>query len=188
LPVDIDIKLVIFSIIRSGNCKVLMNTASFFKDIWKSWRILAAMISLYFLYSPALLAQKDNIQFSHLSVDEGLSQSTVFSIAKDQAGFMWFGTRDGLNKYDSRRIKIYKNDPRDSTSLSNNAVMSLLTDASGQLWIGTGLGLNRYDPGQDSFRRVHFKFDPAFSIPGNHILALFEDRAHNIWVGTREGG
>lgn len=100
---------------------------------------------------------------------------------------MWFGTRDGLNKYDSRRVRTYKNDPQDSTSLSNNAVMSLLTDSRGQLWVGTGSGLNRYRPEQDNFQRVNFTFDRVFSMPGNHILALFEDRAQNIWVGTREG-
>lgn len=147
----------------------------------------AGLFLLLLLINFTCLAQNVNIKFNHLSVDEGLSQSTVFSIAKDKEGFMWFGTRDGLNKYDARSIKLYKNNPDDSTSISNNAILSLLTDSKGNLWVGTGLGLNLYDPVEDNFIRVKLGHARPTSLLGNHILSIFEDRSANIWVGTREG-
>ncbi|WP_114781889.1 hybrid sensor histidine kinase/response regulator transcription factor [Botryobacter ruber] len=147
---------------------------------------VALIVLLYFFISP-VLAQNSTIKFNHLSVDEGLSQSTVFSITKDKDGYMWFGTRDGLNKYDASKVKVYKNNPEDSTSLSNNAIMSLLSDSKGNLWVGSSLGLNLYNPVKDNFTRIKLDTGLPASLSGNHILTIFEDRSANIWVGTRDG-
>ena len=67
-----------------------------------------------------LLAQSENIRFDRISIEDGLSQSTVFTILQDRQGFMWFGTQDGLNKFDGYQFTIYKNDPEDPTTISDN--------------------------------------------------------------------
>jgi ligand-binding sensor domain-containing protein len=66
--------------------------------------------------SPVLLAQQSTISFRHITTNDGLSQSNVTSIIQDREGFLWFGTQDGLNRYDGKTLKVYKNDP------SNNKV------------------------------------------------------------------
>jgi ligand-binding sensor domain-containing protein len=83
------------------------------------------------------------LQFEHLSVEHGLSQSTVKCILQDSMGFMWFCTEDGLNRYDGHGFKVYGHDPGNADSLTNDSVLSLHEDRSGVLWIGTqGWGLD----------------------------------------------
>ncbi len=86
-------------------------------------------------------------RFMKLSVEQGLSQSTVFSILEDSRGFMWFGTRTGgLNRYNGYEFTAFKNNPQNKNSLSSNEVISLYEDFSGTLWVGTrNGGLNRFD-------------------------------------------
>ena len=93
--------------------------------------------------------------FSHLSVDDGLSQSTVFSICQDSSGFMWFGTMDGLSRYDGYEFRVWRNSPSDTTSLSSDIVNCVFADMSGRVWAGTSDGLSLYDAASDSFRNYH---------------------------------
>src|SRR5688572_30912294 len=95
----------------------------------------------------------EGFTFDHLTVEEGLSQSSVFAITKDADGFMWFGTRDGLNRYDSRNIKVYRNKENNARSLSGNSINCLMVDRQKKLWIGTNEGLNIYNAETDDFSR-----------------------------------
>ena len=110
------------------------------------------VLSLCFtLLSVTVLAfEKD---FGHLSIADGLSQMSVVSITQDSDGYMWFGTRDGLNRYDGKVFKIFRNDIEDTLSLSDNYIKVLISDSKGGLWIGTAGGLNYYDNISDSFTR-----------------------------------
>ena len=133
-------------------------------------------------------APSSKISFNHLTVENGLSQSSVLSIAQDSIGFMWFGTKDGLNKFNSQTFEVYKHDERNPASLSSSRnINTLLTDKKGNLWIGTQNGLNLYLPESNSFR--HFVNDPndQGSISNNIIRHLFQDRQGNIWAGTENG-
>ena len=90
--------------------------------------------------------------FNHLNVDDGLSQSSVTCIFQDTKGFMWFGTQDGLNRYDGYKFKIFKNIPNDSTSLTDNFIFSILEDEFGALYIETQSGnIHKYNPISESF-------------------------------------
>jgi hypothetical protein len=99
--------------------------------------------------APQIVApQRPNavIRFQKISLEEGLSQGIVNVILQDQRGFIWFGTQDGLNRYDGYNFKVYKTNPEDPTSLSDNWVESLFEDKDGYIWIGTYQGgLNKYD-------------------------------------------
>ncbi|RDC64442.1 hybrid sensor histidine kinase/response regulator [Adhaeribacter pallidiroseus] len=135
---------------------------------------------------PGLLqAQNADIRFAHLKKEQGLSHSTVRSILKDQQGFMWFGTQDGLNKYDGNKFTVYRNNPNDPKSLRSNDINLVYQDKAGRLWIGSfGGALSLYNRKTDSF--IHFVDNPANNqaLSNKDITALWEDRQGQLWVGT----
>lgn len=96
----------------------------------------------------------EHYYFKNLSVQNGLSQNTVNAILQDKQGFMWFGTKDGLNRYDGLSFRKFKHDDRTRRSIGNNFITALYEDAKGNIWVGTDVGLYIYNPEKDSFR--HF--------------------------------
>ena len=120
-----------------------------------------------------------------LSLEEGLSQSTVFSMAQDSAGFCWFGTQDGLNRYDGYQFEVFKHEPFDSTSLADNQVSALACDTKNRLWVGFGFhGLDVFIPETNTFR--HFtKTNNGLS--SDLITCLRAGKDGHIWVGTSFG-
>ena len=102
---------------------------------------------------------------------------------------MWFGTEDGLNRYDGYAFTKFKHDPDTPGSISGNNIWCLHVDRDGYLWIGTfSAGLNRFDPETETFTRfVHDPSDPS-SISSNRIRSIAEDARGDLWIGTRDGG
>jgi signal transduction histidine kinase/ligand-binding sensor domain-containing protein/DNA-binding response OmpR family regulator len=134
----------------------------------------------------AVFSQTPEIQFNHISTSEGLSQSSVIAIHQDKLGQMWFGTRDGLNKYDGNSFTIYRNISEDKTAISNNDILSILEDKEGFIWIGTYNGLNKYDPKKDTFTN-YFHSNNKNSLSNNTIWTLKEMSNNEIWIGTADG-
>lgn len=127
-----------------------------------------------------------NIRFGQISVEDGLSNSSVNCLIQDRLGFLWFGTDDGLNRFDGYEVKIFRNNPSDTTSLSENTIWALFEDRSGYLWIGTRRGdLNKYDPFTDKFQSWNLKSDGKSEIG---ISYIYEDKLGFIWVGTYKHG
>ena len=93
---------------------------------------IVIILSFFILLLPNQLQAQDVINFSHLSIQDGLSNRNVLSVFQDHYGFMWFGTNDGLNRYDGKNITVYKNDPLDTNSLSNNVVLSIYEGKDGE--------------------------------------------------------
>jgi signal transduction histidine kinase/ligand-binding sensor domain-containing protein/DNA-binding response OmpR family regulator len=141
--------------------------------------------------SPKASAPYEEIEFEHLSLEHGLSQSQVTSIAQDQLGFLWFGTYDGLNRYDGYRFTIYKHDPADSSSISNNLVQALYAPRDGKaavLWVGTSNGLNKLDLAKDTFTRYYpALWDDTYNSSSNSISAIVEDRFGALWIASYAG-
>ncbi|MFN8456714.1 MAG: two-component regulator propeller domain-containing protein [Anaerolineae bacterium] len=162
---------------------------------WNSinWvRLLALVVSLCLLsLSPTTLSQAaaPTLHFEHLSLEQGLSHGTVFSIVQDQTGFLWFGTPSGLNKYDGYTITVFKHDPANPKSLPNDNAGNLYIDRAGIIWIGTwGSGLVRLDPSTEEFSS--YTVDPAKpdSLSSDRVQTIYEDRSGTLWVGTAGGG
>ena len=129
-----------------------------------------------------------HIKFEHLSVEHGLSHSGVLCILQDSKGFLWFGTADGLNRYDGYTFRVYKHDPEDPHSWSKNLVESIYEDRSGELWIGTADGLNRFKHDTEQF--IHYRHNPEdpYSLSSDSIVTIYEDRSGVLWIGTSGGG
>ncbi len=155
--------------------------------------IFKVCIFLFAAFATPLIAQQHIWQkamsFRHVSVEQGLSQSTVYASLQDKRGFMWFGTADGLNKYDGYTFTIYRNHQSNPHSLSNNFVQALHEDKAGTLWVGTrDGGLNRFERATGTF--TAYKYDPtnAASLSNNYVSSICEDSSGTLWVGTEGGG
>lgn len=147
----------------------------------KSWFLL-------FLLSGSFFTAFSQLSFDHLSVSNGLSQSTVLSICKDSRGYMWFGTRDGINRYNGRNIKIYRhNDKKHSSISADDYIYAIAKSKDNNLWIGTQNGLNYYRPDLDAFEQLYHNDKNPSSISGNAVLSIHEARNGKIWFGTNTG-
>jgi signal transduction histidine kinase/ligand-binding sensor domain-containing protein/ActR/RegA family two-component response regulator len=133
--------------------------------------------------------QQNDFQFRHLTVDDGLSHSTVNSIYQDRMGFMWFGTDMGLNKFDGARFTVYKHNPADTSSIPSDHISAVLEDSYGMFWIASGYnGLYRFDRKNEIFHSYVNKPGDTRSISSNAARTLFEDSHRNLWIGTAGGG
>ena len=130
---------------------------------------------------------RETLSFDHLSLQDGLSQSVVLSMAQDPRGFLWLGTQDGLNRFDGYNFRIFKHDPEQPFTLLDNMIPALVVDHTGTLWVGTNAGLDRYDPLREEFTHyVNDAQDPN-SLSANPVTALVADPTGYLWVGTGFG-
>lgn len=141
---------------------------------------------IFLLHSVCSKNFPQSIPFGRLTTENGLSNSFVNCLLQDRTGFIWFGTDDGLNRFDGYEVKVYRNDPNDESSISENIIWALCEDHSGKLWIGTKSGgLNKYDPLINKFE--HWELDSA-SAEEINITYIYEDSKSNIWIGTYRNG
>jgi ligand-binding sensor domain-containing protein len=148
------------------------------------------MVGLLLALFPALALTNTGSgpRFERITTADGLSQGTVLAILQDQHGFMWFGSQDGLNRYDGYEIRVYRHDPNRDDSLSSNSIYSLLEGSDGYIWVGTSNGgLNRLDPGTGRFKRYNHAPDRPDSLSYRNVTTLFMDSAQRFWVGTFQG-
>ena len=161
-------------------------------------KLLLTLILLQFINS---YAHRPRIEFTRLTVQDGLSQSWVISIYQDKYGFMWFGTNEGLNKYDGYNFTVYKNNTEDKSTISNNGISSIYEDTKGNLWIGTENGVNLYDRNKDRFiylnslsHKVIVDFlelenGKIFIVSRNKGLYLYDlakDSVTSSWTGEKD--
>jgi len=151
---------------------------------------LRSAARLLMLLLPALCAaQQESLQFDHITSEQGLSDNYVLCAMQDRYGYMWFGTRDGLNRYDGHTFTIYRHQSDDPGSISDGSVNCIFEDSDGAIWIGThSRGLNRFDPISERF--IHYQHDPNDdrTIPSGRVISICEDAGHNLWIATTEPG
>jgi signal transduction histidine kinase/ligand-binding sensor domain-containing protein/DNA-binding response OmpR family regulator len=140
-----------------------------------------------------LFAQKNNIinwpqpKFKHFTVKDGLPENSVFAIEQDYLGYLWFGTQNGLVKYDGYLMKVYQSDLSKSQSDEGRFITCIYEDKLNTLWIGTLEGLTQYDRVKDTY--VNYNCNPSDnkSISSNNVNCVYEDNSGNLWVGTDNG-
>jgi signal transduction histidine kinase/ligand-binding sensor domain-containing protein/DNA-binding response OmpR family regulator len=149
------------------------------------------MAKMFVLLLPFLLTiscfSQDQLKFRHLSVKDGLSNNNVLSVLQDRKGFIWFGTANGLNRYDGYSFKVYQHIEADSASLSDNRIRSMVEDNQGRIWIGTNNGLNCFDPILESFQHFYFIENDTSTISNNRITRMYYSRNNILWIGTENG-
>jgi signal transduction histidine kinase/ligand-binding sensor domain-containing protein/DNA-binding response OmpR family regulator len=131
-------------------------------------------------------AQKQDINFTSLTPKDGLSSNIVNAILKDRYGLMWFGTEDGLNKFDGTNFTVYRHRPNDSTSLRANGILALHEDKDGNLWVGSGGSLSLFNRKKDSF--INFPANTTeYGLSSSVIKNICSDHLGKIWVATYFG-
>ncbi|RLC11088.1 MAG: hypothetical protein DRI57_19415 [Deltaproteobacteria bacterium] len=132
-------------------------------------------------------ATADDIRFGRITIEQGLSQNSVSCILQDTRGFMWFGTMEGLNKYDGYSFTHYLHTPENPTGISDSQINAICEDRSEVLWIGTSGGLNRLN--RKSERFVHYRYDSqnAQSLSHDNVRTISEDKSGILWIGTGRG-
>lgn len=135
-------------------------------------------------------AQPEQLLKNFLTVDNGLSHNEVTSIVQGDNGFMWIGTRGGLNRYDGYDFKIFNQLPGDSNSLVNPSVESLFVDSKGNIWIGTKSGgVSKYNAETEVFSNIASNYKNKSEIlPDSRVLSFYEDKKGCIWMGTWNNG
>lgn len=113
--------------------------------------------------------------FKHYQVENGLSNNTVFCSIQDSRGFMWFGTKDGLNRFDGYSFKTYRHDPANPRSIGNDLIFAMYTDKHQTLWVGTNNGVYRYNPIYESFEQIK-------ETKGMRINDIGSDSQGNLWI------
>jgi signal transduction histidine kinase/ligand-binding sensor domain-containing protein len=117
--------------------------------------------------------------FQHIGAAQGLSQSTILSTLQDSYGFMWFGTQDGLNRYDGYSFRTYRSRLGDTSALAGNSVFGLYQGHSGRLWVLTNNGLCSYNRARETFFTVQ--------VPTGRFSAMLEDTSGHLWIAAQNG-
>ncbi|MEO1451481.1 MAG: two-component regulator propeller domain-containing protein, partial [Bacteroidota bacterium] len=158
------------------------STTTLFTTVWRLF-LCFGITGISFSH-----AQPARYFFEHLTTKDGLSQNDVNCILQDETGFMWFGTNDGLNRYDGYEFEVFRPRENDTTSIISNLIQVLTIDHLGRIWIGTaGEGISCFLPKYQRF--VNFKDidDPNFNLQGDFILDISIDEHKRMWVGTSTG-
>ncbi|MBW6501923.1 MAG: response regulator [Bacteroidales bacterium] len=144
---------------------------------------------LILILSPGQICSQDNrIVFSHVDVNDGLSDNWIKCIFKDSRGFVWFGTNNGLNRFDGYRFEIFKNSISDSTTIADNVINVITEDKKGNLWIGTRSGISVLNTDTYKFERVNLVSSlPLLCQDIAYITAMASDGGGNILIGTHHG-
>lgn len=136
-------------------------------------------------YEVVLGASLENTRFNHISTQHGLSQKTVQAIYQDSVGFMWFGTQEGLNRYDGKELRVYRYNAKNPNSIAHDVIRAIQEDAQGVLWIATSGGLSQYRPSTDDFKSLPLKDADKDVLRFN---TLFLDSLGTLWIGSDGNG
>ncbi len=147
-------------------------------------KLAVYIITVFILQFNNILFSQNQIPFFRLGTAQGLSQSTIFCSFQDTKGYIWFGTAEGLNRYDGYNFKVFRHNIKDSTSLGSNDILSLTEDATGNIWLGTRT------KGVSILNTKTLKFDNSINhfnnidLSNTSISTLIKDKNNNIWFST----
>lgn len=154
-------------------------------NIKTGFKVLCLLL-LSFLLTGKAFAAIENVRFERLPIVDSLSQQHISVIFQDSEGFMWFGTQEGLNRYDGYKIEIFTKRLGDPNSISSSWITAIIEDDKGKLWVGTRNGVNRFNPKTRSFERFTAA-KAGNGINGEEVRDIWKDNNGAVWVATRNG-
>ncbi|MDR2955983.1 MAG: response regulator [Prevotella sp.] len=149
--------------------------------------VFALLLSILVLVADICAQDLPAFRFRKIDVDDGLSENTGGCILQDSRGFMWFGTKDGLNRYDGTGFKVYANDPDENLSLGNNYICSLLQGKSDIMYVGTSAGLYIMHMSEDKFTKLNNKTADGTEVT-SAINGMLLDEEDRLWLVTLNQG
>jgi len=142
---------------------------------------------IHFISVSVFSLGNSDFHFSKIQVDNGLSENGIYTILQDSRGFMWFGTKDGLNRFDGNNFRIFRHNKENPNSIGNNFIKCLIEGEPGSLYVGTDQGLYIMNTVEETFRRVSDITEDGVKI-ATAINALYADKDGNIWIGSLRQG
>lgn len=147
--------------------------------------ILSLISSLFALSAKS---QTGHLRFEHFTNNDGLSHNNVICVLQDQQGFIWLGTRDGLNRFDGYNFKVFRNEPSDPKSINGNFINSIVEDKLGNIWVATASnGLSKFNKYKEDFEQYHAGTGQN-DLTSNRIISLAVDSSNRVWIGTEDAG
>ena len=128
----------------------------------------------------------ESINFNNITIEDGLSQSTVETIFQDSRGYIWIGTNDGLNRYNGYEFKYYKHDKYDKNSIANNYIVHIAEDKEGYIWVSTIGGLSKIDPESDKIKNYYSK-EGSGNLSNNNIWQILCTNDNKVIIATVDG-
>ncbi|OQY45616.1 MAG: hypothetical protein B6242_09890 [Anaerolineaceae bacterium 4572_78] len=151
--------------------------------------LILFIVGLLFGMTATGYAQSLEFKFHHLALEQDLSQSTVYAVLQDSRGFMWFGTDNGLSRFDGYDFITYRNDHADPHSVGANFISTIFEDSQGELWFGVfGGGLSHFDCKTEKFTNYLPDPDDSNSLSNDSVQVIYEDKHGIFWLGTFGGG
>lgn len=146
--------------------------------------LLMRYVIIFFIIIKGTFAKGQFIKydFDTYNTKDGLSQNNILTIAQDKKGFMWFGTEDGLNRFDGHEFKIFKHQENNPNSIISNSINALLVDDDSSIWIGTNNGLCRYFPDTEFIQHFPIDYTDVNKLNGGHITSITKDDLGKIWI------
>ncbi|MDR3266596.1 MAG: response regulator [Tannerella sp.] len=138
---------------------------------------------LFLLCFPLSVQGEESYYFRHFGVENGLPQNTVSCIFQDKQGFMWFGTKDGLSRYDGYEFRNFRHDKKDKNSIGNNFIRSIFQGESEDIWVGTDVGVYIYHPSSETFSRFDLQTINGISIE-KEVNDIKSDKEGNLWFAV----
>jgi signal transduction histidine kinase/ligand-binding sensor domain-containing protein/DNA-binding response OmpR family regulator len=153
-------------------------------------KTISTAVFFLFSFSQSSTSQSSNYKFDHVTKKGVMAAvGTVNYIYEDAAGFMWFGTSKGLQRYDGYQLKIYRNFPKDTANTVSRLVNTIYEDDRGNLWVGTNnQGLNLFNRKTEKFLSYCCAPGDSSGIPNKGILSIYQDKQGTLWFGVIEGG
>lgn len=149
--------------------------------------LVCAGVLTVLAFTPRSFSQTE-IRFERFMLASGISDLTINDITQDSTGYLWVATRNGLNRYDGARFKVFRNIPGDSASLTHDNVQKVFVDSRGTVWIGTWRGLCKFNPLYQNFQRYVINGSSGATEGSEDINAIVEDSSGVLWIGIAGGG
>lgn len=149
--------------------------------------IICILFTNFLIPGSTLLAQEKQILFTNLDNTDGLSHNRVHVILKDSRGFMWFGTMQGLCRYDGYSFKVFKNNPLDSNSIGGNTITQLVEDNDNKIWVTANYEIDIFDPISETFVHNHKVFNQKNGVPKANNL-YYKDKNGDFWFAHPDSG